>query len=319
MNVKPQLDAQAEALLAIVQRPGNPPMHTLDTAEARAVSRKLHFAFRPEMPSGVATREVQIPRSAAEGGDLAARLYRPAGPTTAQLPALVWFHGGGWVIRDLDTDDVLCSELCLAAHAAVLSVGYRLGPEHRFPAAVDDAVFATRWLLANAQSLAVNPARVAVGGDSAGGNLAIVTAMTLRDEAGPPLRFQLLVYPSTNQGAVHGSREAFGEGLLLDRETMRWFGKRYLRGKEDAQDWRASPLLAKSVSGLPPALIIAAELDPIVDDGKAFADRLREAGVPVEYTSYPGVIHGFFLLGGAFDAGKAAVQQAGRALARALQ
>jgi len=257
-------------------------------------------------------------RAAAEGGDLAARLYRPAS-VAAPLPALVWFHGGGWVIRDLDTDDVLCSELCLAANAAVLSVAYRLGPEHRFPAAVEDAVFAARWLRANAQSLAIDPARLAVGGDSAGGNLAIVTALTLRDAGEPPLRFQLLVYPSTDQGAVKGSRETFGEGLLFDRDTMRWFGKRYLRSKEDALDWRASPLLAKSLVGLPPALIIAAELDPIVDDGKAFAERLRASGIPVEYSSYPGVIHGFFLLGGAFDAAREAVQQAGKALARALE
>ncbi len=201
----------------------------------------------------------------------------------------------------------------------MLSVAYRLGPEHRFPAAVEDAAFATRWLRANAQSLVIDPARLAVGGDSAGGNLAIVTALTLRDFGEPPLRFQLLVYPSTDQGAVKGSRETFGDGLLLDRETMLWFGKRYLRSKEDALDWRASPLLAKSLLGLPPALIIAAELDPLVDDGKAFADRLRAAGVPVEYTSYPGVIHGFFLLGGAFDAAREAVQQAGRVLARALE
>jgi acetyl esterase len=317
--VKPPLHAQSEALLAIVQRPGNPPMHTLDTAEARVASRKLHFAFRPPMPAGVATREVKIARAAAEGGDLAARLYRPASVAArAPLPALVWFHGGGWVIRDLDTDDVLCSELCLAANAAVLSVAYRRGPEDRFPAAVGDAVFAARWLRANALSLAIDPARLAVGGDSAGGNLAIVTALTLRDAGEPPLRFQLLVYPSTDQSAVKGSRETFGEGLLFDRDTMRWFGKRYLRRKEDALDWRASPLLAKSLVGLPPALIIAAELDPIVDDGKAFAERLRASAVPVEYTSYPGVIHGFFLLGGAFDAAREAVQQAGKALARAL-
>ena len=318
MSAKPRLDPQAEALLAIVRRPGNPPMHTLETAEARVASRKLHFAFRPPMPPGVARREIAIPRAAAEGGDLAARLYRPAGHE-AKLPALAWFHGGGWVTRDLDTDDVLCSELCVSAGAAVLSVGYRLGPEHRFPAAVEDAAFATRWLRHNAQALAVDPARVAVGGDSAGGNLAIVTAIALRDAGEPPLRFQLLVYPSTNQGASGGSREAFGEGFMLDKETMRWFGKRYLRGKEDALDWRASPLLAQSLAGLPPALVIVAECDPIVDDGLAFAERLRAAGVPVETTSYPGMIHGFFLLGGAFDAGRQAVRQAGRALLEALR
>ena len=319
MPVKPKLDPQAQALLALVNRPGNRPMHTLEADEARVASRKLHFALRPPMPEGVVQREVVIPRAASEGGDLAARLYRPAAAGTAALPALAWFHGGGWVTRDLDTDDVLCAELCLASGAAVLSTAYRLAPEHRFPSGVEDAIFATRWLRANAQALAVDAARVAVGGDSAGGNLAVVTAMALRDAGEPPLRFQLLVYPSLDQTAAGGSREEFGEGYLLDRDTMRWFGKRYLRGREDALDWRASPLLAKRFDGLPPALILTAEFDPIADDARAYAARLRAAGVAVEATTYPGVLHGFFLLGRAFDAGRAAVQQAGAALARGLE
>ncbi len=157
-----------------------------------------------------------------------------------------------------------------------------------------------------------------MGGDSAGGNLATVAALILRDAGEAPLRFQLLVYPSTDQLTASPSRAAFAQGLLLTRETMRYFGKRYLRSREDAADWRASPQLAPSLTGLPPALLIAAECDPLVDEGKAYAARLEASGVPVTYSCYPGVIHNFFLLGKAFDAGRSAVQEAGLALLHAL-
>lgn len=318
--MRPRLHPQAEALLAIVERPGNPPLHELEVPAARLATRKLHFAFRSPPPAGVATKDVVLSRAGGEeGGPLAARIYRPASiPGDELLPVLVWFHGGGWVVGDLDSHDVLCGELCLLARAAVVSVDYRLAPEHRFPSAALDAVFAVRYLRQHARELALDGTRVAVGGDSAGGTLATVAALTLRDAGEAPLRFQLLVYPSTDQLTASRSRTAFAEGLLLTRETMRYFEKRYLRSREDAADWRASPQLAPSLAGLPPALLIAAEFDPLVDEGKAYAARLEASGVPVTYSCYPGVLHGFFLLGKAYDAGRAAVKEAGLALLRAL-
>lgn len=316
--MRPPLHPQAAALLALVGRPGNPQLHELEVSEARLATRKLHFAFRPAAPAGVAIAPIVLPRAAARGGPLQARLYRPAAAAAARLPVLVWFHGGGWVVGDLDCHDVLCAELCLLSGAAVVSVDYRLAPEHPFPAAVEDASFAVRAVRADADALALDGARVAVGGDSAGGNLAAVAALLLRDAGDPPLRFQLLVYPSTDQVTKSRSRLELGEGLMLTRETMRYFGKHYLRSKAEAADWRASPQHAPSHAGLPPALIIAAELDPLVDEGKAYAERLQDSGVPATWSCYPGVLHGFFLLGRAFDAGRAAVKEAGLALARAL-
>ena len=287
-------------------------------AEARLALRKLQLAFRPERPEGVAQREVTLERAAAQGGPLQARLYRPAAAAGA-LPALVWFHGGGWVLGDLDSHDVLCAQLSLFSGAAVLSVAYRLGPEHRFPAAVMDAVFAIRWLRQNASAQLVDPGRLAVGGDSAGGNLAIVAALLLRDAGEAPLRFQLLVYPSTDSKNQSPSRLRYAEGLNLTRDTMRFFGSHYLSSSDDVQDFRVSPLLAASFDGLPPALVLTAECDPLRDEGRAYAEKLRAQGIAAAYTCYPGVLHGFFPLGKAYDAANAAVREAAQALAAALQ
>lgn len=301
-------------------------MHELPLAEARLALRKLQHAFRPERPPGVSQQDLVLargrsPQDAAlvvAAGDLAARLYRPAAAKDP-LPALIWFHGGGFTLGDLDSHDVLCAELCLLAQAAVLSVDYRLSPEHRFPAAVEDAAFAVRWARQHAATLEVDPARLAVGGDSAGGNLAIVALLLLRDQGEPPLRFQLLVYPSCGPAEPTPSRLQYSEGLNLTRDTLRYFGSSYLRSKEDALDWRVSPLRAASLRGLPPALVITAECDPLCDDGKLYAERLRQEGIAAAYTCYPGVLHGFFPLGKAYDAANEAVREAGRALAAALK
>ncbi len=320
LSSKPSLHPQTQAFLDLVYQAGKPQLHELSVPDARLASREMHLMFRPPLPSFVTMRDLALERSSSEGGPLAGRLYRPAAvPADKALPTLLWFHGGGWVVGDLDSYEGVCSELSLLANAAVLSVDYRLAPEHPFPAAVEDAAFSVRWLLRQDGILAVDRSRVAVGGDSAGGNLAIVASLMLRDAGEPAPCFQLLVYPATDSRTATPSRTAYGTGLLLTKETMRYFGERYLsRGRGDAVDWRASPLLAPRLAGLPPALIIAAELDPLVDEGKAFADRLTAEGIAVEYTCYPGVIHGFFSLGGAFDAGRAAVRQAGAALARAF-
>jgi len=270
-------------------------------------------------PQGQAA-PITTPPAATACDGLPARLYRPLGSLADErLPLLVWFHGGGWTVGDVATYDVLCRELANGARCAVLSVDYRLAPEHPFPAAPQDAIASVRWAMAEgADALAIDPERVAVGGDSAGGTLAIVAALALRDAGTPPLRMQLLVYPSTDQASRRASHERCGRGFGLDRESILWFQSHYLRELRDYLDWRASPLRAKRLAGLPPAHLVTAECDPLIDDCVAYAERLEREGVPVKHASYPGMIHGFFTLGGRFEAANAAVADAAAALGAAL-
>lgn len=252
-------------------------------------------------------------------GAIGLRCYRPLGSAPGQaLPALIYIHGGGWTIGDLDTHDTLCRCLANQAQCAVVSVDYRLGPEHKFPAAVDDCVAATRWLFEHADELAIDAKRIAIGGDSAGGNLATVTALILRDSGGPALRFQLLVYPATDQRIDAPSHFELADGYVLTRDNILYFRANYLRGPADYDDWRASPIRATSLARLPPALVITAGFDPLLDEGKVYADALAAAGVPVAYTCYEGMIHGFFVMGGIMDDANRAVAEAARALVAAL-
>jgi len=252
-------------------------------------------------------------------GEVPLRLVRPAGTQAAQvLPVLVYFHGGGWTIGDLDTHDVLCRQLAQAAGAAVVSVDYRLGPEHRFPAAVDDCVAATRWVREQAAALGVDASRLAVGGDSAGGNLAAVVCLALR-EAGEPLpAFQLLIYPATDMRAVAPSHESNGRGYLLTRDSIAYYTGHYL-GEDVAlrSDWRASPLLASDHRGLPPALVLTAGFDPLRDEGLQYANALSAAGVPAQYLCFERQIHGFITMGRVLDEANLAVQVCAAALRRA--
>jgi acetyl esterase len=247
------------------------------------------------------------------------RLYRPAGvPVSTPLPALVFFHGGGWVIGDLETHDVLCRQLTAGAGISVVNVDYRLAPEHKFPAAVDDAWAATRWVAAHGPEHGIDPGRLAVGGDSAGGNLAAVVALLARDHGAPPLALQLLTYPVTDVAAESTSYAEFADGFMLTRESMRWFIAHYLRGAQDALDWRVSPLRAPSLSGVAPALIVTAGFDPLRDEGEAYARRLREAGVRVDTICYGGMIHGFAPMGRLIESGNRAVAHAASSLRQAL-
>ena len=232
-------------------------------------------------------------------GAIPVRVYRDTDPTEQGRPVLAWFHGGGHVIGSLDTHDAMARHLCREAACVVVSVDYRMGPEHPFPAAVDDCVAAVRWLAEHGREIGVDPGRLAVGGDSAGGNLAAVAALTARDEGGPALRHQLLVYPVTDYRCRGPSYERYARGYgTLEAESMRWFRRHYLGGPDGADDWRASPLLAADLSGLPPALVITAECDVLRDEGVAYAERLAESGTPCEHAPFPGMIHGFFgLLG----------------------
>jgi acetyl esterase len=288
----------------------------LTAAEARRQFREARAPLQPEPPEVASVEDRAIP---GPGGQLPIRSYRPLGSGARDLlPGLVYFHGGGWTIGDLDTHDGVCRALANAARCAVVSVDYRLGPEHKFPAAVDDSVAATRWVAAEAGRLGIDAARLAVGGDSAGGNLATVVALTARDAGGPALAFQLLIYPGTDIDGQFPSIAELGHGHLLTREVMKYFRECYLRGPEDCGDWRCSPLRAKDLSGLPPALVVTAEFDPLRDEGRAYAERLREAGVRVAYSCYPGMIHGFVTMGRVMPAAWQAIREAGAALAGAF-
>ena len=223
------------------------------------------------------------------------------------------------MIGDLETHDVLCRQLTAESGASVVAVDYRLAPEHKFPAAVDDAWAATRWVAAHAAGLGVDAGRLAVGGDSAGGTLAAVVTLLARERGGPSLALQVLIYPVTDLGAETRSYADFADGFMLTRETMRWFSAQYLNGGREAADWRASPLRAPSLAGLPPALVVTAGFDPLRDEGEAYARQLREAGVRVDATCYGGMIHGFVPMGRLIESGNRAVAHIGASLREALR
>jgi acetyl esterase len=299
---------QVQALLERVARSPLPPYHTVSPFVARRIYRDTRAALAPKAPELPEVRLLAFQ-------NYAMRVYRPVRGAT--LPALVYFHGGGWTIGDLDTHDVLCRSLALGARCAVFSVDYRLAPEHPFPAAVDDCVAATRHVAEHARELNVHG--VAVGGDSAGGNLAATVALIARDAGGPRLAFQLLIYPATDQRCATASHERNGHGYLLTRDSIQYFRRAYLPNEHDQLDWRASPLLAKSHANLPPAHIITAGYDPLLDEGRAYAERLRAAGVAVDYREYADMVHGFVLFGGVLDTANAAVAECCAALRRAFE
>jgi acetyl esterase/lipase len=308
------LDPQAKALLDQMASMGTPPLQAMSVPEARAFMDSLRaLAGDVETVAHVEDRTVPGP-----AGDIPVRLYRPA--ADGPLPLLVYFHGGGWVLGgELEVYDGLCRSLANAAGCAVLAVDYRLAPEHKFPAAVDDCYAATSWAVANAAALGADGARVAVGGDSAGGNLTAVVAQLARDRKGPALRFQLLVYPATDVAYDTPSYRENATGYFLELDAMRWFYDHYLSSDADRADPRASPLRAADLHGLPPALVITAEFDPLRDEGEAYAARLREADVPVTLTRYHGMIHGFLGMAPLLDQGKHAVAEAAAALRGALR
>ena len=295
------LHVQVAALLERVARSSLPPYHAVPAFVARRIYRDTRAALAPQAPAIAEARLVVL------GGKVAVRAYRPV--LGEALPALVFFHGGGWTIGDLDTHDVVCRQLATGARCAVFSVDYRLAPEHPFPAAVEDCFYATEFVHKNADTLKIDPNRIVVGGDSAGGNLAAVVALMVRDESGPPLCGQLLIYPATDQRCAFPSHERNAEGYLLTRDAIRFFRAGYLPNSADRTDWRASPLLAASHAGLPPAFVLTAGYDPLIDEGRAYAERLAADGVEVAYKEYSDMVHGFMLFGGVLDAANAAVAE----------
>lgn len=299
------LDPQAQALLRLIQERGLPATNALTPMEARQVYRDRRTFTQPAPPEVALTRDFTAPGPA---GPVPLRAYRPLGSAPgAVLPALVYFHGGGWVIGDLDTHDVLCRQLCNASGCAVLSVDYRMGPEHRFPAAIDDALAVTRWVFGQAQELAIDPARIAVGGDSAGGNIAAVVCLALRDAGHALPACQLLIYPATDMRRTAASHRENGEGYLLTSAVIDYFQSHYV-DTQQYHDWRASPLLAANHAGLPPALVLTAGFDPLRDEGLAYADKLSAAGCQVQYVCFSRQIHGFITMGRVIDEANTAVR-----------
>jgi acetyl esterase/lipase len=306
------LDPKAKELLDEVAASGRPNAHLLPVAEARANFEDLFASLGPgEEVAEVLPLEIPV-----TGGPIAARLYRPA--AEGPLPVVAYYHGGGWLLGSVAAYDIVCRALANAAGAMVLSVGYRLAPEHKYPTAVEDAYAAARWLAENAAALGGDRHRVAVAGDSAGGNLAAVVALQARDLTRPRLGFQLLVYPVTTCDLELGYDMAY-EGYFLYRDELQWHQDHYLPSPELRHEWRVSPLDAADHSGLPPAFVITAECDPLHRQGELYAERLRAAGVAVEQREYPGMIHGFFGLDMVFDQAADAMRDAGAAIRQAFE
>lgn len=302
------LDADAAAVYKAFQEAGRPAYETLTPDEARAYYFAARVVTNPEPPELAEVQELAIP---APHGAIPARLYRPLRLPDGPAPVLVFFHGGGWVIGNLDTHDIVCRKLAQEGELIVISVDYRLAPEHKFPAAVDDAMGAAQWVADNAAALGVDAARLSVGGDSAGGNLAAVVALAARDGKGPAIAGQVLIYPATDFSMSHPSHSEPETSVLLTHSVIRWFRDHYLGSAADVHDWRASPARAETLAGLPPAYVLTAGADPLRDEGNDYALRLREAGVAVTYRHFPGQFHGFFTMGKLLDQANVAAVQIG--------
>ena len=309
------LHPQTRALLDLMQERGVPATHTLTPDEARRLYRERRAFTQPAPPAVGEVRELQ-----AEGphGAIPLRLIRPLGAAAdARLPVLVYYHGGGWVIGDLETHDTLCREIANGAGCAVIAVDYRLGPERRFPVAVDDCLAATYWIAAHADELGLDATRLAVGGDSAGGNLAAVVSLAARDAGDLAIAFQLLIYPATDMRAIAPSHTRNGEGYLLTADTIAYFRGHYIDAPQ-YEDWRASPLLHADLRRLPPALVLTAGFDPLRDEGAQYAQALTAAGNRASYVCFERQVHGFILMGKVLDEANTAVALCAAELKRAL-
>jgi acetyl esterase len=285
------LDPESQRLIDLMAAANRPAWNTLSAQAARDLYLSLRPGAQGPRPAEVTVVDRTIPGPA---GELTVRLYRPASaPADAKLPALVYAHGGGWVFGNLDSHDVLCAQLALEAGIAVFHVDYRLAPEARFPGAFDDVVAALKWVAANGASVVIDPTRLAIGGDSAGGNLAAAVSLWARDHGGPKLLMQLLAYPVTDAVARAESYRHFEDGYGLNAVTMEWFFDHYTPDRTSRGDWRVSPLRAASLAGLPPALVVTAGYDPLRDEGRAYAWRLQQEGTQADLVEFGGMLHGF--------------------------
>jgi acetyl esterase len=285
------LDPESQRLIDLMAAADRPAWNTLSPKAARELYLSLRPGAQGPLPAGVKVVDRTIPGSA---GQLAARIYRPASAAAdAKLPALVYAHGGGWVFGNLDSHDVLCAQLALEAGITVFAIDYRLAPEARFPGAFDDVVAGLKWVADNGASVGIDPARLAIGGDSAGGNLAAAVSIWARDNGRPKLHLQLLAYPVTDAVARAESYRRYEDGYGLNAATMEWFFDHYTPDKSARGDWRVSPLRAASLAGLPPALVVTAGYDPLRDEGRAYAFRLQQEGTLADLVEFGGMLHGF--------------------------
>jgi acetyl esterase len=300
-----RLHPEVRALLEAMEAQDAPPLETLDPVTARASRLEPMKALGGQPKALDRVEDLSVP---GPEGNVPVRIY--ATGHGGIRPALIYFHGGGFVFGNLDTHDAVCRAIANESATVVVSVDYRLAPEHKFPAAVEDSYAATLWVARNASPLGIDPQCISVGGDSAGGNLATVVAMRCRDAGGPGLASQVLIYPVTDVSSFEtNSHRELAEGYFLTRAAMSWFTGHYLPSAADARHPEASPLLATDLSGLPPALVITAEFDPLRDEGEAYAQRLRQAGVPVTISRYPGMVHGFVSMLGVLAGGRQAVAE----------
>jgi len=305
------LDPTIKTLLDGLAAAGGPALGTQSVVETRAAFDNMPLPRKQIELSSIESRRIPGP-----AGEIPVRIYHPHG--AGVKPVLVYFHGGGWVIGTLDSYDATCRELAQGADCVVISVDYRLAPEHRYPAAPDDCYAALRWVTANAASLGVDARRLAVGGDSAGGNLSAVVSQMARDKGGPAIRFQLLIYPVTDADFTRRSYVDNAEGYLLTTASMHWFWDHYVPSKPQRAEPYASPIRAADLSGLPPAWVCTAEFDPLRDEGEAYAKRLQQAGVSTALTRFDGLIHGFVSMGLVAPKAQAALDEAVAALKKGL-
>jgi acetyl esterase len=308
------MDPDTQAVLDMIRLAGRPPMETLTPDEARQAYSASRKILQPAAEDVAEARDSTVPGPL---GAIGVRLYRPIGTAASDvLPALVWYHGGGWLLGDLDSHDVVCRRFANAARCRVIAVDYRMAPEHAFPAAVDDCVAVTKYVFENAGSLGVDTDKIAVGGDSAGGNLAAVIALMSRDGTLPKVAFQLLIYPATDMMMTTVSSTTIGPGVPLTSATMKWFVDYYAKGHET--DWRASPLRVASVARTAPALVLTCTHDPLRDEGIDYAKRLEREGVRVVHLHYSDQIHGFLSMGRLIRAADQAIDIMSRVLRQTL-
>lgn len=309
-----ELDLETHALIELMRLARQPEMHQGGPELAREHMDRSAKVAEPRGNDELSIRDSRIPGPA---GDVPVRIYTPVAGE-APRPVLVYLHGGGFVIGSIDSHDGLCRALAQAASVVVVSVGYRLAPEHPFPAGLDDAIAVTRFIIEHASSVGGDPKRVAVGGDSAGGNLSACVALACRQDPVPPA-FQLLLYPATDATRSLPSHRHFRDGFFLTEASVAWFLDNYVRDARDHENPRVSPLFTPDLSGAPPALVVTAGFDPLRDEGRAYAERLREAGVPVELREYEGAIHGFVSMAGVLTIGREALDDVARALGRVFE
>jgi acetyl esterase/lipase len=299
------LDPQAKALLDRLVALRVPPLSSMSPQQARELFSRWFLAVRDK---GEPVGKLEDRKVPGPGGEIPVRIYFPRNKGGI-LPVFVYFHGGGFVLGDIESSDSFCRTITNTANCIVISVEYRLAPEHKFPAAVEDAYASTKWAATNARSFSGDSSRIAVGGDSAGGNLATVVCLMAKELGGPKVIYQVLIYPAVGSSLDSPSAREYGEGYFLTRDDMVWFSTNYLRNEKDLFDPHFAPLLAEDLQGLPGALIITGEFDPIRDNGEAYAKRLSNAGVPVKLSRYDGMIHGFVSMAGVLDQGTKAISQ----------